>query len=99
MDSLGVGVDEVRCIYAPDCQQCCQEAPKHLPDNTGIVLVFFGNIFAEEGALVPPLFVPSCPTGLGNLKKQEPHWWSLPFACFGACCAPEPIGSLHHVGG
>src|SRR5712691_1420743 len=63
-----------------------------LPDDASIIFVFFGKAFTAEGALGPPLFIPSHPMALGSLKEQEPHLWSLPFVRFGTCCASEPMG-------
>ena len=49
-----------------------------LPDNSSIVFVFCGKAFTAEGALGPPLFIPSHPTALGSLKEQEPHCGPCP---------------------
>ena len=72
MDSLGVGTIEIGCPITPNCQQHRQEAPKCCLTMLGSFLHFFGQVSAEEGAFVPPLFVPTCPTGLGGLIGQEP---------------------------
>ena len=48
-----------------------------LPDDAGVVFVFFCTGTMAEGALIPPLFMPHHPIVMGGCEGQEPQLWSL----------------------
>ena len=92
MDSLGVGVIEIGHKNAPDCWQCCQEAPKRLPDDAGMPFVFLDNALIDFGVLGLPLVVPGQPVVMGGCEGQEPHMWFLPLVHPGTFHASDLMG-------
>ena len=92
MDSLGVGMIEIGCKNAPDCWQRRQEAPKRLPDDASMPLVFLDNTLIDLGALGLPLVIPGQPVATGGRERQEPRMWFLPLVHPGTFCASDLMG-------
>ena len=92
MDSLGVGMIEIGCIFAPDRQQCCQEVPKCFLMMPAWFLHFLAKTQWQRGHWDPLCLFQGAPQQWGVVKGKNHKSGSCPLTHSGTFSASSSMG-------